>query len=286
MISLLLFIVAAPAVPASSIDTAWSVLEYGVKESSSDRRVKAIRALGMLKDNRRAQKLVEPALKDSTTDVRVEAAAALGRMHAVSAAPKLKEALKDNEISVVLSAADALYELKDPAAYDVYYAVLTGRRKSTQGLLQTQLAMLRNRKALEKLAFETGIGFVPFGSIGYEAWKRLTSNDSALVKAAAALKLAQDPDAESERALVNACDEDDWQVRAAAAQAIAQRGNRKLLSVLTPLFNDSNDAVRYESAASAIWLYHHPHRLSRGKTTDLHRLKTRDPVRSGGMSRE
>jgi len=265
MIALLLMLMtpAAQKANAPAIDTAWSVLNYGVADTNSGRRAQAVRALGLLKGNRHAAELAEKALGDSNTDVRAEAAITLGRLHVASAIPKLRRALDDQQIKVVVSAADALYEFKDPPAFDVFYAMLTGERKSTQSLLQSQMAVLRDPKAVEKLAFETGIGFVPFGSMGYEAWKLLTRNDSSVVKAAAALKLADDPDPKSGQALVDACDDDNWQIRAAAAEAIAKRGDLTLLHALTPMLHDSTDAVRYQSAASLIFLSQHPHKIRR-----------------------
>ena len=262
---ILLFVPAAPAITLTPIENAWAVLQYGLKETSADRRAEAVHALGSLVQNPRAEGLVEPALKDNDRNVRAEAASSLGRMNAASAIPALKKALEDNEIKVVLSAADALYNLHDPAAFDVYYAILTGERKGTPGLLESQLDRLKNRKALEKLVLETGIGFVPFGSIGYEAWKTITRNDATVVKVDAALRLANDPDPASGRALVNACQDDKWQVRAAAAHAIATRGDMTLLKTLVPLLNDESDTVRYESAASLIWLSSHPHKLRKPK---------------------
>lgn len=262
---MMFFAPAAAVKTPTPVENAWSVLQYGVKESSSDRRAETIHALGSLIQNTRAERLVEQALKDNDRNVRSEAATSLGRMNATSAIPALKKALDDDEIKVVLSAADALYMLHNPAAYDVYYAILTGERKGTPGLLKSQLNRLTNRKDLEQLVFETGIGFVPFGSIGYEAWKTITRNDATLVKVDAALKLARDPDPASGRALVSACQDDKWQVRAAAAHAIATRGDIALLKTLVPLLNDDNDTVRYESAASLIWLSSHPKRKNSNK---------------------
>lgn len=259
----LLLVPAGPAEIMTPVENAWSVLEYGVKDSKADRRAEAVHALGSLREYARAERLVETALKDSNDDVRAEAASSLGRMNAIPAIPALKQALDDQQIKVVLSAADALYALDNAAAFDVYYAILTGQRKGTQGLVESQLARLKNRKAMEQLVFETGIGFVPFGGVGYEAWKTLTHNDATVVKVAAALKLANDPDPASGRALANACQDDKWQVRAAAANAIAKRGDTSLIKTLTPLLNDESDTVRYESAASLIWLSQHPHKIRR-----------------------
>src|SRR5712692_3140770 len=72
------------------------------------------------------------ALKDEKPQVRVAAAAALGSMSAVNAKEQLKEALDDSEPSVALAAANSLLTLKDDSAYEVYYAVLTGEKRSEE----------------------------------------------------------------------------------------------------------------------------------------------------------
>ena len=175
-------------------------------------------------------------------------------MGAISARPKLRNQLNDNETRVVLAAANSLYLLKDPAAYDVFYALLTGERKSSAGVVETQLDRLKNRREMERLAFETGIGFVPFGSMGYEAWKTVTHDDATPVRVAAAAKLAHDPDPKSGEALAESCTDSKWQIRAASAEAIANRGDPALLQALITLLSDGNDTVRSEAAAAVIRL--------------------------------
>ncbi len=109
---------------------AWSVLEEGVKSTTVETRIKAIRSLGLTTNNARSQQLGEWALADSNVSVRAAAAEALGNMGAKSSAPKLVQALKTKDSGVVFAAASALYALGDPRAYEVYYAVLLGERKS------------------------------------------------------------------------------------------------------------------------------------------------------------
>ncbi len=242
----------------ASVDQAWTVLKDGIDSKSSDRRAKAVHALGLLTGNAKAEEWAEKALEDTSPDVRAEAADALGEMAWGGAKPKLRAALNDADIKVVIAAANALYTLKDPAAYEVYYALLTGERKSSASLLQSQLNTLKNRKDMEKLAFETGIGFVPFGGMGYEAWKRVTQDDTSPVRAAAAEKLANDPDAKTGEALGNACSDKHWQVRAASANAIARRGDPRLLPDVVSLLYDDNDTVRSEAAGAVIRLSTRP----------------------------
>jgi HEAT repeat protein len=256
MLAILLIFLSWAAAPhdAADVDRAWTVLKEGVENKSSERRAKAVHALGLLTNNQRAREWAEKALQDPNADVRVEAAKALGQMGAISARPKLRNQLNDTEIKVVLAAANSLYVLKDPAAYEVFYALLRGERKSSVGLVQTQVERLKNRREMEKLAFETGIGFVPFGSMGYEAWKTVTHDDSTPVRVAAAAKLAHDPDPKSGEGLAGSCADKKWQIRAASAEAIANRGDPALLQAVIPLLLDGNDTVRSEAASAVIRL--------------------------------
>ncbi|MBV8808830.1 MAG: HEAT repeat domain-containing protein [Acidobacteriaceae bacterium] len=243
---------------AQPIDRPWSVLDAGVAQTSADDRAKAIHALALLRGNKRAERIAVQALQDKSTDVRAEAATSLGAMNARSAIPQLRKALEDEQVKVVLSAAHALYVMNDPSAYEIYYAVLTGQRKGTPSLIESELAILKNRRQLEKLAFQTGIGFVPFGSMGYEAWKTITSSDSSVVRADAAERLARDPDPRSAGALQRACSSSKSEIRLAAADALAKRGDPALSGSLVPLLYDNSREVRYEAAAALIYLSYAP----------------------------
>jgi HEAT repeat protein len=261
MTALLLFLLvasqAAPqtaAQPAESSDSAWTVLRDGLSDKSSDRRAKAVHALGLLVHDQRAQELAEKALSaDSSIEVRAEGATALGQIGLRSSQKKLEEALKDNNLKTVVAAANSLYLFKNPAAYEIYYALLTGERKSP-GLLKSQLDTLRDKKQMEQLMFQTGLGFVPFGGMGYQAWKTITRDDNSPIRAAAIEKLASDPDAKTTQALGRACSDSKWMVRMAVVEAIAKRGDPQLLYSVSPLIYDSNDDVRFEAAATVVLL--------------------------------
>jgi HEAT repeat protein len=266
MLRVLLMLAALGASPASAVltDTAWVILEEAARDKSADKRAKAAHGLGLLPKNKKAEEILEKALLDENLHVRVAAAKALGQMGAASARPKLRQALNDSEVEVVIAAANSLYLLKDPAAYEVYYALLTGARKSSEGLLHTQLHVLKDRRSMEKLAFETAIGFVPFGGMGYEAWKTVTKDDTSAVRAAAAERLAKDPDPKSGRALADACSDKKWQVRLAAVDAVAERGDPALMDALPPLLDDGSDSVKYDAAAAILRLKgYRPARRSR-----------------------
>ena len=254
---LLFFLFAVLAVPQSQppLDNSWIILQGGLSDKSTNNRSAAVRILGLLDYNPKALDLALQALSDQQPDVRAAAADALGDMKAQSAIPKLKDLAKTEEDpAVILAAAHSLIELGDPFGYNVYYAILTGERKSGQGLLDQQKKMLSDPKKMAKFGFAQGIGFVPFGAIGYSAFKRATKDDSSPVRAGAAEVIAKDPDPKSGDALVTAASDKSWIVRAAALDAISRRGDPDLSPKIEFALNDGRSVVRYTAAAAIIHL--------------------------------
>src|SRR6202049_1905347 len=234
---------------------AWDRLLTAAFSKVTTERTNGIRALGLLRDNARARELGENGLKDPKPDVRAAAATALGQMHASESIPKLQHALSDTKLSVVMAAANSLRELQDEkSAYAVYYDLLTGGRKSGDGLIAQQLETLKNPRELAKIGFAQGIGYIPFAGIGWDAYRTVHKKDPNPVRAVAATLLAHDPDPATSRALVNATKDKDWIVRAAAVEAIAQRGDPSLLPKVQLRFSDKNRKVRYSAAAAVIRL--------------------------------
>jgi HEAT repeat protein len=230
---------------------AWSVLERGVESHHAVERAKAVHALGLLLDDRKAQRLAERALGDDSREVRIAAAEALGRMRAASSAPRLRAALADSEPQVVIAAADSLYLLGDLTAYEAYGALLSDDDDRGQSLVGAQMNSLKDPKAIAKICFEEGLGFIPFGSLAYKVFKRVhTQHDTSSMRVAAALKLAKDPDPRAGTALATSCVDKDWRVRVAVVDAIAERDDPALLTAVIPLVEDDNDTVKYEAAAA------------------------------------
>jgi HEAT repeat protein len=245
---------AKPVRPVSLRERAWQILHGGLELDSTEKRVKAVTALGLMKGNADAEKLATAALKDEKGDVRAAAATALGSMHAVHAKDPLEAALDDKDPAVVLAAANSLLLLKNTDfAYDIYYGVLTGTVRTDKGVvkeqIKDQLKVLRDKKKIAELGLEQGIGFIPYGGVGYGVVKTLVKNDNSPVRAAAAKKLAHDPDPASAKALVNATQDKNWVVRAAALEAIAERGDRSLVSEIATSLDDNKDEVRFTGAA-------------------------------------
>ena len=148
---ILVLIVVAPwleTTPISSAESgkevAWNLIRSGVQSTSTDERVAAVRVLGLLKDDQNAGGLAEHALVDPKPEVRSAAATALGQMGSTASIPKLRQTLSDKEISVVLAAARALQGMNDKAGYEVYYEILVGERKGSEGLIEEQTEILHD----------------------------------------------------------------------------------------------------------------------------------------------
>jgi HEAT repeat protein len=234
---------------------AWDMLQTAAFSKRTADRTNGIRALGLLHDNTHARELAEAALRDPKPEVRTAAATALGQMHAKESIPKLQQALSDDKVPVVMAAAQSLRELKqDRVAYEVYYELVVGERKTGDGLIAQQLNTLKDPKELAKIGISEGIGYIPFAGIGWDAYRTIKKKDPNPVRAVAASILAHDPDPASARALVKATNDKDWIVRAAAIEAIAQRGDASLLPSVEAKVSDRQPKVRYTAAAAVIRL--------------------------------
>ncbi len=240
---------------ASGQHKAWAMFESAAKSNNATQRAIGIRALGLLPDNPHARELAEGALADTRAEVRAAAATALGQMHAIESVGKLQKLLNDRRMAVVMAAAHSLHDLKDDASANaIYLDVLTGERKG-DGLIAQQMDTLHNPKELAMIGLEQGIGYVPFAGIGWDAWRYTHKKDPHPARAVAATLLAHDPDPATGRALVKAALNDkDWIVRAAAVEAIAQRGDPSLEGKIELSLFDVNAHVRYTAAAAVIRL--------------------------------
>jgi HEAT repeat protein len=242
--------------PAGDIrERAWSVLTEGLKHDHAARRRIAVQALSLIPKNRRTERFATSALKDKEAKVRAAAATTLGQLHATASIPALREALNDSEVPVVLSAAQALYLMKDPSAFDIYYAVLMRDRKSSNGLVQSQVDRLKDPKQMMLLGLDEGLGFVPFGSMSYEGYKEIKRGAGSSAREASARFLAHDPDPASEDALVQAALADSSEpVRLAAIDALTERGDAGCIARLEKNLFDDKPVVRYRTAAAILHL--------------------------------
>ena len=231
-------------------DKAWSVLQTGLQQKGDDKAT-AVRALGLIEKDSKAEQLALTALGDENADVRAAAADALGQMQAKSSTKQLESTLKsEQDVGVIIACARSMVALGDPMGYAVYYAILTGEKKSGESLLDSQKKMLKDPKKMAEL----GIGFVPFGGLGLTALKMVTRDDTSPVRGAAARVLAKDPDPKSGEALVQATSDKSWIVRAAALDALSHRGDPSVIPKIEASLDDDKSAVRSMGAAAIIHL--------------------------------
>ncbi len=240
---------------------AWSTIREGATDKSSDQRIATMRVLQLLPGDAKAVGIAENGLKDTDPEVRGAAALSLGAMKSKSAIPQLVTVGKtDTEGAVVLAAAKALIELGDEKGYEVYYALLTGQRKSGEGLVGSQeeemKRLFHNPKQMEDMAFEQGMGFVPFGGAGLKAYEvvRQGQENELMVKATSIKILAKDPDPRTTKALIGATTEKEWLLRAAAFDALARRGDRSALPNAITGMKDDKQEVQLTAAAAVISL--------------------------------
>jgi len=244
-----------PSLGAGTTAKAWAVLHRGLKSDKVLHRLLSVRSLSLMRHDPKAVEFAEQALDDRDRHVRAAAAETLGQLQSHSSVPKLRGALHDREILVVLAAAHSLYLLKDPSAYPVYYAILMGDRKGSEGLVESQLDRLHDPRQLMQLGFEEGIGLVPYGGMGYEAYRQIRGHDPSAVRAVAARSLARDPDPVSEDALMQVALSDNSEpVRLAALDALAERDDRRPIERLVKNLSETRLAVRYRTAAVILHL--------------------------------
>jgi HEAT repeat protein len=235
-------------------EDAWQVLQTACTKDKAISRSSAVRALGLITSNTRARKLAEEALVDNVPEIRLAAADALGEMNARTSIPKLRRALNDSDPTVALAAAHSLQLMHNRSAYQVYYEVLAGDRKTHKGLIASQIAALKDPKKIAKLGITGSMSFVPYGGLGWTAVNVIAKDDTSPVRAAAARALVDDPDPAAMKVLTDAAGDKSWLVRAAVLEALAKRGNPASLDTVQLYVYDEKDVVRYTAAAAVLRL--------------------------------
>jgi len=240
---------------------AWAMLVAGVNDEKAQKRTAAITALGAVGPQPRAVRSIEETLKDKDSYVRELAAATLGKMKARHSIPKLRNALEDNSPEVVFAAARSLWELGDRSGRDIFVEVLDGERKTSDGLVKSNL-----RDARRKFSSPGGLALMGakeaagalFGPLSYgiaaAAEFSKGKDKGASARAIAASVLATDPSEEAARELDDALQDKNWAVRAAAAEALGKLPRQGQVSQLAPLLDDDKEAVRFMAASSILRL--------------------------------
>jgi len=246
---------------------AWDILEKGHRSRNPKERINAVQALGQLPGNPHAVELAEECIKDSKPDVRAAAALTLGQLNSTGSIPLLKDALRDKSIQVDFAASNALLSLGDSSGYAIYYQVLIGRRKSGEGPVEEQKRLIRDPQAMTMMMLGTAAGLAPYAGYAWAMFQVISKDYAGPVRVQAVQKLAKDPDAQSEAALIEAASNRSWKLRVAALEVLAQKGDPHLADTLASHLADKNQAVRCAAAAGFI-------RLSTAKEPEVQESST------------
>ena len=233
-------------------DEAWGILDAGLQDKSVDKRAEALAALGVAAGDARALKTLEECLQDQKPEIRTAAVAALGDMNAKSSLPKIKALLSGSDAKTTLAIAAVLKKFDDPEAFEIYNELVTGERKDGQKLTDG----IKDRKGLEKMGAETAIGFLPFGGVATGAYGYISGNGTAAANAyvIAVNALAEDPDPQVKKALVQAAFGGKVPVRVAALRTLAKRGDPTVVDDIEPAMHSEKALVSYTAAAAILHL--------------------------------
>ncbi|HVG27331.1 MAG TPA: HEAT repeat domain-containing protein [Acidobacteriaceae bacterium] len=251
------------ATNAPSADAAWSLLSAAAAGNHTQTRIQALAALGTMGTDAHAAQLIRKAMDDPDLDVRTAALLAAVASGNRTLLPSIRAKLRDSEPQVVFTAATTLWKLHDKAGKDILIAVTDGNRKATPGLMHgANLQMnreLHDPAALAHLGLTSGASMLlgPFG-FGITAIEYMRKNGGISARAAAIDLLSEDKGADVRKELLEALDDKDPAVRAAAAKGLGQRHEAALAKPLGQLFADPKLPVRLTAAAAFLNSSHRP----------------------------
>jgi HEAT repeat protein len=241
---------------APSVDAAWSILTTAMHKATQT-QIMALAALGTMGNNARAAKLIRDGINGSELEVRTAAILAAGQTKNRALIPALRERLNDKEPQAVFTAAVTLWKMNDRSGEDFLRDVAEGDRRAKPGLVHGAKndvnKELHNPAALADLGATTGASILlgPFG-FGVKAFEYMRKSGSDPARAAAIDLIAESHTREIRAELIDALDDKDPAVRAAAAKALGQRHDSAARKDIGPLLNDSKLPVRLFAAAAYI----------------------------------
>jgi HEAT repeat protein len=228
------------------------------KTQARQARIDAVTALGTLSDFEQARTLLRGAAQDSDRYVRLAAVVAMGGSKAETFIPDLKTALADNAPEVSFAAAVSLWKMHDRSGESVLYGVLGGERKVKQGVvgsgLHTADQDLHSPTKLAEIGAEQGayalLGPVGFGVDALRMMRKGGNGNAARILTVSLL--TEDKSKATMQEFLDALQDHDYFVRAAAAKALGDYRDTQVADTLLNAFGDPKPAVRFMAAASYI----------------------------------
>lgn len=251
-------VVTAQAKPAELTQRSWELLTTTVQDTKHvDNCIQAIAALGTMGSNARAAELLQKSIVDPERDIRTASILAAAQTKNPALFPAMRKALDDAEPEVAFTAAVQLWKLHDHSGDDMLIAVVNGERSPSGKLLHnarhSASREMHNPAAMAKLGATQGAAILlgPFG-FGLQAAEYARKNGGDSARAQAVDALAEVHTQEIHDTLVDALDDKDTAVRAAAAKGLGQWNDAATAAKLAPLLDDGKLPVRLTAAAAYI----------------------------------
>ncbi|MGC2399288.1 MAG: HEAT repeat domain-containing protein [Acidobacteriaceae bacterium] len=242
----------------SQTNTAWDMLNTAQANTAAKAeqiRIDAVIALGTLGNFSRAVEWLTTARKDPDRYVRMAAVTTMGASKNPVFLSQLKEACNDPAPEVSFAAAVGLWKMNDHSGERILEAVAGGDRTANRGLVSSEKHEadqdLHSRSKLEQIGLEQGAYAVlgPFG-LGLSAMRSFNGKSGIHPRVVAATLLEENQSPAAMKIFINAMDDPDPLVRAAAAKALGDYHTQDAMEALSDGFYDIKPAVRLMSAAS------------------------------------
>jgi len=243
------------------VELARRILIAGMDSRNSDTRVQAVIASSMIGKTKDVVERLNAGIDDRDVSVRLACVRALADLKSYESRPQLRNVLRSDKVpEVAFAAAKALYALGDPTGKRALVGVFEKKIDPTSSLMQTEARHFfhnfRSPQAAVFFIVTQGIGYVPVPGVGegFSAMMAILRDPNLSARASVLLLLGQEKGSEARRLLEDGLRDNDWSVRAAAAQTIAHTGRFDLAHLLPPLFNDKKDKVRFRAAGAYLHL--------------------------------
>ena len=249
------------AARTENVERARAILREGFESKDYSVRIEAVRAASMVGRSEKVVSKLELFLDDKNVDVRLATVNALADLHDPQTEHPLVKLLRDDKTpEVSFAAAKSLAATGDPAGISALQEVYRGTRKTRSSGLKKQerqfIERFHSMPSAVMFVVGEGIGNVPVPGAGegFTAISSLLKEPGLSDRASALFLLARKRTPESLELLRGGLTDQDWSVRASAAQIIAHTAQTALQDSLPRLFDDKNKKVRFRAAGAYLHL--------------------------------